>query len=630
MPIPNKLISNNIRNAPYYNAYLEVVAKHEQKVAAKKEGKKKTVSAKQLKSMPAIEKSSKLAPAPKLKATKERPSKASTTKPPKPKPAKEKSTKTTPPQKAGKGKITEVRKVKSPFQLVDEPDEEPSQSEPEPELEHQGEGDEDDMERAIHMTSSTKPSIQAQDNTSANIVCDSPSPVDAETCVASKNTNSEGETEILQIDKEKGKDVDKQVNLKEKTDELDQGQAGSEPGRTLEAQPPPEQVFIDEDHAGLDPGESGRALAGLDPEPTHNEFMVDLYPKVQESLKFPADEHVILEDLISSTGTLSSMKNLEDAYAIGDQFINDKSIEDVSKKTNVKAEVVSMVTVPIYQASSSLPLLSTPIPTLNNTSRNLGSKVFTLELRDLPHKIDEAVCESVREVVHMALQASLYDCFRELPEADMKEILHQHMFETGTYRSLPEHVALYESLEAFIEQANRDELLTEIDKSPSSSSVISIEEVGHSRYSFKLLQATIRKGSGQALSISKMKVARYLDFGLELLVVRTHMRILSVVSIKAYSRYGYDYLKEITLHRADYQEYMIAEKDFKDLYPSDFEDLNLLLLQGHLNHLPGSDKCMTASVPYAMLNGVSPLLVLGVVLWAHNTFGNSSTHAPSS
>ncbi|GJV40061.1 hypothetical protein Tco_1418501 [Tanacetum coccineum] len=66
------------------------------------------------------------------------------------------------------------------------------------------------------------------------------------------------------------------------------------------------------------------------------------------------------------------------------------------------------------------------------------------------------------------------------------------------------------------------------------------------------------------------------------------MRILSVVRTKAYSRYGYDYLKEITLRRADHQEYAIAEKDFKNLYPSDFEDLNLLLLQGHLNHLLGS------------------------------------------
>ncbi|GJS10931.1 hypothetical protein Tco_0367727 [Tanacetum coccineum] len=146
------------------------------------------------------------------------------------------------------------------------------------------------------------------------------------------------------------------------------------------------------------------------------------------------------------------------------------------------------------------------------------------------------------------------------------------------------------------------------------------------------------KGSKQALSIFKMKAARYHNFGLELLVpehmwiddvctydistsygisywwfncqkfyidrhiaessrkvVRTHMRILSVVRIKAYSRYGYDYLKEITLHRADYQEYTIAKKDFKNLYPSDFEDLNLLLLQCHLNYLPGSDKRMLST-----------------------------------
>ncbi|GJX05639.1 hypothetical protein Tco_0191555 [Tanacetum coccineum] len=146
------------------------------------------------------------------------------------------------------------------------------------------------------------------------------------------------------------------------------------------------------------------------------------------------------------------------------------------------------------------------------------------------------------------------------------------------------------------------------------------------------------KGSNPALSISKMKAASYLDFGLELLVpeqmwiddvctydisakygishwwfnrqkfyidrhdspsrrkdVRTHMRILSVVRIKAYSRYGYDYLSKIVLRRADFQEHTIAEKDFKNLYPSDFEDLNLLLLQGHLDHLPGSDKRMLST-----------------------------------
>nr|GFC13468.1 hypothetical protein [Tanacetum cinerariifolium] len=107
-------------------------------------------------------------------------------------------------------------------------------------------------------------------------------PLKASKGAASEKTNSEGDTEILQFDEEQGKDVD-------------------------------DQVVMDKDQAGSDPGKNHGALAGPDHEPTHDEFMVDLYPKVQESLKFPADEHVILEEPLSSSGTLSLMKNMDDA-----------------------------------------------------------------------------------------------------------------------------------------------------------------------------------------------------------------------------------------------------------------------------------------------------------------------------
>ncbi|GJS35684.1 hypothetical protein Tco_0534066 [Tanacetum coccineum] len=113
-----------------------------------------------------------------------------------------------------------------------------------------------------------------------------------------------------------------------------------------------------------------------------------------------------------------------------------------------------------------------------------------------------------------------------------------------------------------------------------------------------------------ALSISKMKAAYYPDVGLEQMVpdqiqwfyidrhtsegdrraVRTHMRILSVVRVEVFPMYGYSYMKKIVLRRADLKEYVIAERDFKYLYPSDFEDLYLLNLQGHLNHLSPKDK----------------------------------------
>ncbi|GJS05137.1 hypothetical protein Tco_0321645 [Tanacetum coccineum] len=72
--------------------------------------------------------------------------------------------------------------------------------------------------------------------------------------------------------------------------------------------------------------------------------------------------------------------------------------------------------------------------------------------------------------------------------------------------------------------------------------------------------------------------------------VRSYIRILSVVSLKTFERYGYTFLKEIVLRRADSKEYKISEADFKNLHLNDFEDLYLLHLQGQLNHLSGADK----------------------------------------
>nr|GFA68238.1 hypothetical protein [Tanacetum cinerariifolium] len=71
---------------------------------------------------------------------------------------------------------------------------------------------------------------------------------------------------------------------------------------------------------------------------------------------------------------------------------------------------------------------------------------------------------------------------------------------------------------------------------------------------------------------------------------RSHMQILRGVSLKTFSRYGYEYLKEIVLRRVDYKKYKISEADFKNLHPDNFEDLHPLHLQGNLNHLSGANK----------------------------------------
>ncbi|GJZ48965.1 hypothetical protein Tco_0603155 [Tanacetum coccineum] len=176
MLIPNELITNNIRNAPYYNAYMEMVAKHDRKIAAEKGGKKKPATAKQLKPKPVKEKSIKPTPAPKPK-----------------------------------------------------------------------------------------------DDASVNIVCESPSPANAEIGTDTNKTNSRGNTKILQIGEEQGDDVANMVNLEEKAAEIDEGQAGSDPGKTPESRTPPDDDKMEEDQARPDPGESRVALARPNSEPTYTE-----------------------------------------------------------------------------------------------------------------------------------------------------------------------------------------------------------------------------------------------------------------------------------------------------------------------------------------------------------------------
>ncbi|GKB45040.1 hypothetical protein Tco_0889982 [Tanacetum coccineum] len=446
MKIPKDLITDNIRNTYYYNAYLEMVGKHDHKIVAEEGGKKKSstksnqskkhATAKQPK--PMSSKQSKPAPAKQ------------------PKPMKEKSTKPSPVKKASKGRVRKVRKGKSSLQLVDEPNEE--QAHPEP----QGKEVDYDLQRGIQMSlESFQPPIGevAFREPTSGITHKLPTVKGVET----DKTNSEGDTKILNIGEEQGEDVANKVDLEEKTTEIDEGQARSDPGKTPESQPLPECVLMAEDQVGPTPGQSHVSRARPDLEPMHDDFVATVYPQVHESLKHPDEEHVHVENPLSLTGTLSSMKNL-DNFTFGDQFI-DKSLKDEPRNANMETEVESMVTVLIHQASSSVPPLSTPVidltppkpissivkePVFTATTKtttttlplppppqqqsskdpDLASHVSTLEqFYDLPHKINQTVNKVVKESVQIALQAPLYECFRDLSKAEMKEILHQQMFE---------------------------------------------------------------------------------------------------------------------------------------------------------------------------------------------------------
>nr|GEW38045.1 transposase, Ptta/En/Spm, transposase, Tnp1/En/Spm-like protein [Tanacetum cinerariifolium] len=106
------------------------------------------------------------------------------------------------------------------------------------------------------------------------------------------------------------------------------------------------------------------------------------------------------------------------------------------------------------------------------------------------------------------------------------------------------------------------------------------------------------KGSRSALSISKMKAAYYPDVVLEQMVpnqlwIEEECKYDIADIIEVFSMYGYDYLKKIILRRTDLNEHIIAERDFKYLYPSDFEDLYLLNLQGKRKPRKGQNRIKT-------------------------------------
>ncbi|GKE55915.1 hypothetical protein Tco_1495100, partial [Tanacetum coccineum] len=218
--------------------------------------------------------------------------------------------------------------------------------------------------------------------------------------------------------------------------EQDEGQAGPNPGNVAASHPPPCHVVLagpDLEHVNL---EASDTSIQPNPEQIDDEFTTTAYPNVQENLKLPTEGEVRLEDPASSPGTLYSLQNLDKELSFTNQFLAEKSQEDEPEKTNIEAEVQSMATVPIHQDTSSVPLMTTPVIDLT------GSRLYKLENLDIPHKVSKVVDEIVTDTVDWALQAPLMDRFRDLPEADMKEILHHPIWETNSYTAHEDHKQL--------------------------------------------------------------------------------------------------------------------------------------------------------------------------------------------
>nr|GEY00794.1 hypothetical protein [Tanacetum cinerariifolium] len=210
--------------------------------------------------------------------------------------------------------------------------------------------------------------------------------------------------------------------------ETSEGQAGSNPDETSEGQARPDpgnaearvqstsspMVYAGSDRKHMD---IDVANVSLQPstEQLYEGFTAKIYPNVQENLKLAIEEPVLLEEPASSSGTLSSLQHLSRDFTFGDQFFSDKpSDADKSAKTEVKS--------------------------MERLDKH-GARLYTLDQLDIPQQVSTAVSKVVTDAVDWAMQAPLRNRFKDLPEADLKEILHQRIT-SGTPRAFGSQVTL--------------------------------------------------------------------------------------------------------------------------------------------------------------------------------------------
>nr|GEZ04419.1 hypothetical protein [Tanacetum cinerariifolium] len=142
-------------------------------------------------------------------------------------------------------------------------------------------------------------------------------------------------------------------------DETTEGQAGPDPGNAEARVQPTSSLVV---HDGSDREHMDLDVANVSPQPSTEEldegFTATVNPNVQENLKLTIKEPVLLEELASSSGTLSSLQYLSRDFSFGDHFFSGKH-SDAEK--NAETEVESMVNVTIQQALSSISLITSPI-----------------------------------------------------------------------------------------------------------------------------------------------------------------------------------------------------------------------------------------------------------------------------
>nr|GEX61429.1 E-beta-farnesene synthase [Tanacetum cinerariifolium] len=258
---------------------------------------------------------------------------------------------------------------------------------------------------------------------------------------------------------------------------LTEGQAGSDPGDDAEPQPQSSLII----HAGLN-------LEYMDLEATN--VSTQLHPEQMDE-----------GDPASSTGTLSSLQHIAKYFSFGELFFNDKPSEAENEKTTTETKAESMVSVKIQQDTSAIPPMTTPVIDLTSrpdspnahrplqaTTTETTTTTTTTTTHLPPPQPQQSTTDSIlikrigehEQIMANLIQDNKYleerldshgarlytlenlDIPQDLPEADMKEILHQRIWETKSYKDHEDHMMLYEALEKSMNRDHTDELLKDL------------------------------------------------------------------------------------------------------------------------------------------------------------------------
>ncbi|GKA62250.1 hypothetical protein Tco_0761769 [Tanacetum coccineum] len=297
MPIPNELITDDIRGAAYYDAYLKKVAKHHRYIAGEEVSDPDSPAPKPAKSTkPKITKQAKPV-APKAATKKQQPT------PTKPKEKKRKqakeTTESTPPAKRAKvGKAEKKRTLKKSQQLVDEfIDERIPLTEP-------GFGDlEADTQRSIEESLKDAHEGKGKEKVGAE----------------------QAARVLLNLQTPKKKSPTKQYIFQRRTS------APTEPSGHDESSSLYAEVGLTESDTELDEEVPPIVKSGA-PDEGH------AGPNLEHTDAEATDATMILEEPASSTGTLSSLQHLAKDISFGDQFFNDKPPEANNEKATADTE----------------------------------------------------------------------------------------------------------------------------------------------------------------------------------------------------------------------------------------------------------------------------------------------------